>query len=103
MSRLPAGAPVASSVGAPVGAGRRVLHLTTVHPRDDIRIFRKESGSLARAGYDVVQGVGDGQGDAVVDGVRIVDIGARPAGRLARMRRQPALALAAARRERPAL
>ncbi|MFN8897225.1 MAG: glycosyltransferase family 4 protein [Pseudomonadota bacterium] len=103
MSRLPAGAPVASSVGAPVGACRRVLHLTTVHPRDDIRIFRKECVSLARAGYDVVQVVGDGQGDAVVDGGRIVDIGARPAGRLARMRRQPALALAAARRERPAL
>ena len=81
----------------------RVVHVTTVHPRDDIRIFRKECVSLARAGYEVVQVVGDGQGDAVVDGVRIVDIGARPAGRLARMRRQPAAALAAVRRERPAL
>jgi glycosyltransferase involved in cell wall biosynthesis len=81
----------------------RVVHVTTVHPRDDIRIFRKECVSLARAGYEVVQVVGDGQGDAVVDGVRIVDIGARPAGRLARMRRQPAAALSAVRRERPAL
>lgn len=81
----------------------RVVHLTTVHPRDDIRIFRKECVSLARAGYEVVQVVGDGRGDALADGVRIVDIGARPAGRLARMRRQPALALAAARRERPSL
>ncbi len=81
----------------------RVVHVTTVHPRDDIRIFRKECVSLARAGYEVVQVVGDGQGAAVVDGVRIVDIGARPAGRLARMRRQPAAALAAVRRERPAL
>ncbi len=81
----------------------RVVHVTTVHPRDDIRIFRKECVSLARAGYEVVQVVGDGQGAAVVDGVRTVDIGARPAGRLARMRRQPAAALAAVRRERPAL
>jgi hypothetical protein len=82
---------------------KRIVHLTTVHPRDDIRIFRKECVSLARAGYEVVQVVGDGRGDAVVDGVRIVDIGACPSGRLARMRRQPARALAAARRERPAL
>lgn len=59
--------------------------------------------SLARAGYDVVQIVGDGLGDAEVEGVGIVDIGPRPAGRLARMRRQPALALAAVRRESPAL
>lgn len=81
----------------------RVVHVTTVHPRDDIRIFRKECVSLARAGYEVVQVVGDGLGPAMVDGVRIVDIGARPAGRLARMRRQPSIALAAVRRERPAL
>jgi glycosyltransferase involved in cell wall biosynthesis len=81
----------------------RVVHLTTVHPRDDIRIFRKECVSLARAGYEVVQVVGDGLGDAMMDGVRVVDIGARPAGRLARMRRQPARALAAVERLQPAL
>lgn len=82
---------------------KRVVHVTTVHPRDDIRIFRKECVSLAKAGYEVVQVVGDGLGDAVVDGVRIVDIGARPAGRLARMRQQPARALAAVRELKPAL
>lgn len=82
---------------------RRVVHLTTVHPRDDIRIFRKECVSLARAGYAVTQVVGDGLGDAVVDGVRIVDIGPRPAGRLARMREQPRLALQAVLAEQPAL
>lgn len=84
-------------------AGARVVHVTTVHPRDDIRIFRKECVSLARAGYAVVQVVGDGLGDAVVDGVRIVDIGPRPAGRLARMRRQPRAALAAVRALQPRL
>ena len=82
---------------------KRVVHVTTVHPRDDIRIFRKECVSLAKAGYEVVQVVGDGLGDAVVDGVRIVDIGERPPGRLARMRVQPARALAAVRALEPAL
>ncbi|MFN9282053.1 MAG: glycosyltransferase family 4 protein [Betaproteobacteria bacterium] len=82
---------------------RPIVHLTTVHPRDDIRIFRKECVSLAQAGYEVVQVVGDGLGDAEVQGVRIVDIGPRPAGRLARMRQQPAKALAAVRALHPAL
>jgi len=87
-----------------VAAPRRpVVHLTTVHPRDDIRIFRKECVSLAQAGYEVVQVVGDGLGDAMVQGVRIVDIGPRPAGRLARMRQQPAKALAAVRALQPAM
>ena len=36
----------------------RIVQLTTVHPRDDIRIFHKECVSLARAGYEVVQVVG---------------------------------------------
>jgi glycosyltransferase involved in cell wall biosynthesis len=82
---------------------KRIVHVTTVHPRDDIRIFRKECVSLAKAGYEVVQVVGDGLGNATVDGVRIVDIGARPTGRLARMRVQPARALAAVHQLAPAL
>jgi glycosyltransferase involved in cell wall biosynthesis len=81
----------------------RIVHLTTVHARDDVRIFRKECVSLARAGYEVVQVVGDGQGDAMVQGVRIVDIGPRPTGRLARMLRQPRAAARAVGRERPDL
>ena len=81
----------------------RIVHLTTVHPRDDIRIFHKECVSLARAGYEVVQVVGDGMGDAVVKGVRIVDLGAPPSGRLQRMRLQPKRALDAMLRLQPAL
>ncbi|HEX2013216.1 MAG TPA: glycosyltransferase family 4 protein [Roseateles sp.] len=80
-----------------------VLHLTTVHPRDDIRIFHKECRSLAAAGYRVTLLVGDGLGDAEVDGVRIVDLGPRPAGRLQRMREQPRRALARVRELRPTL
>jgi len=81
----------------------RIVHVTTVHPRDDIRIFRKECVSLACAGYEVIQVVGDGRGDAALDGVRIVDIGARPRGRLARMREQPRQALQAVLALRPVL
>jgi glycosyltransferase involved in cell wall biosynthesis len=81
----------------------RIVHLTTVHPRDDIRIFRKECVSLAQAGYDVVQVVADGLGAAVVQGVRIVDVGPRPSGRLARMRQLPARAARVVRALQPAL
>jgi hypothetical protein len=80
-----------------------VVHVTTVHPRDDIRIFHKECVSLARAGYRVTQVVGDGRGAAEVDGVRIIDIGPRPPDRWARMRQQPFAALAAVRAAQPAL
>jgi len=82
---------------------QRIVHLTTVHPREDIRIFHKECVSLARAGYEVIQVVGDGLGDALVKGVRIFDIGAPPDGRVARMRLQPQRALDAVLRLQPAL
>jgi glycosyltransferase involved in cell wall biosynthesis len=63
----------------------RVAHLTSVHPRADVRIFEKEATSLARAGYEIYIVVGDGLGDELRDGVRVVDIGAAPTGRLRRM------------------
>lgn len=66
----------------------RVVHLTTVHPRDDIRIFRKECLSLAAAGFEVHLCVADGKGDAVVQGVHIHDIGSVQ-GRMKRMALQP--------------
>lgn len=81
----------------------RVAHVTTVHPRDDIRIFHKECVSLAQAGYEVIQVVSDGLGDAKVAGVHITDIGAPVEGRLRRMRTLPRRAYAAVRRLDPAL
>lgn len=65
-------------------ANHLIVHLTTVHPRDDIRIFHKECKSLVSAGYRVIQLVGDGQGNAIVDGVEIIDIGTSTRGRLHR-------------------
>jgi len=65
-------------------SGYRVAHLASVHRRDDVRIFRKQCGSLAANGYDVTLVVADGRGDEVSEGVAIVDAGRLP-GRLNRM------------------
>lgn len=62
----------------------RVVHLTSAHPRDDIRVFLKECRSLAARGHEVVLVVADGRGDEVRDGVSIADVG-RSKGRLDRM------------------
>lgn len=62
----------------------RVAHLTSVHARDDVRVFLKQCRSVAAAGHEVFLVVADGKGDAVRDGVTIVDAGA-PTGRLDRI------------------
>lgn len=52
-----------------------IAHLTSAHPRDDIRVFHKECCSLKRAGYDVTLVVADGLEDSIVNGVRILSVG----------------------------
>lgn len=56
----------------------RVAHITSAHPRYDTRIFVKECQSLSAAGHEVYLIVADGQGDAVVGDISIVDVGCRP-------------------------
>lgn len=62
----------------------RIAHLTSAHPRDDVRIYLKECLSLARQGHAVTLVVADGLGPESGAGVSIVDVG-RSSGRLGRM------------------
>ncbi len=84
-------------------AALAVVHLTTVHDRDDVRIFHKECRSLVAAGYQVTLIVADGLGANERDGVHIVDMGARPRHRLRRIALQPWRAWLAVRRVGPAV
>lgn len=65
---------------------KRVVHVSTGHHRNEIRVHLKECNSLAAAGFDVFFVVADGQGDEKIGDVNIVDSG-RSAGRLDRMMR----------------
>jgi glycosyltransferase involved in cell wall biosynthesis len=62
----------------------KVVHITSAHPRCDVRIFYKQCQSLSSNGYDVCMIVADGKGDEVVGSVSIQDVGA-PKGRLDRI------------------
>ncbi len=53
----------------------KIVHLTSVHPRHDSRIFYKMCESLAKAGFDVTLLVADGKGYEEKSGVKIFDIG----------------------------
>lgn len=75
----------------------RVVHLTSVHPRYDTRIFLKQCRSLARAGYQVTLIVADGKGSEIKEGVAIVDVGPSH-NRLRRMVGATRRVLAAARK-----
>lgn len=62
----------------------RVAHLTTVHRRDDTRIFLKELRSLVSSGCEASLLIADGLTDQVRDGVRIVGL-PRPRSRFQRV------------------
>jgi len=62
----------------------KVCHLTSVHHRNDTRIFHKELPALAEAAYDVCIVVADGKGDEQRPGYFIYDVGSS-ANRLQRI------------------
>ena len=64
-----------------------VAHITSVHPRNDVRIFRKECRTLVAAGYEVKLLVADGNGNEISDGVAVIDVGLERGGRWQRMTR----------------
>lgn len=67
---------------------KKVAHLTSAHPRSDVRIFHKQCVSLARGGYDVSLVVADGHGNELISDVQVVDVGASR-GRYDRIRNAP--------------
>jgi glycosyltransferase involved in cell wall biosynthesis len=79
----------------------RVVHLTSAHPADDVRIFLKECRTLAAAGYDV-RLIAPGAQAAVKDGVQIVPVPASK-GRLARFTTTLAAVFFSALRQRAAV
>lgn len=68
---------------------RKIIHLTTVHGRYDIRIFHKQCRSLAAHGFDVTLVVQDGKGNENRDGLNILDLGLPPSGRVRRILLSP--------------
>ena len=52
----------------------KICHLTSAHPRFDIRIYQKECLSLSKK-YNVSLVVADGQGSTNVNGINIIDVG----------------------------
>lgn len=62
-----------------------ITHISSVHPRNDVRIFFKECRSLTKAGHNVKFVVADGKGDEEKDFVHILDAGGKRRNRLFRM------------------
>jgi glycosyltransferase involved in cell wall biosynthesis len=81
-----------------------ICHLTTAHPRSDVRIFIKEARTLASSlPHKVLLVVSDGKGnvDEKQGGVSIHDLGNLGDGRLSRMLRGPWMAFFAISKIRP--
>lgn len=62
----------------------KICHITSVHCRDDDRIFLKECKTLSKVGFDVNLIVADAKGDETVDNIKIYDIG-KPKNRIERI------------------
>lgn len=53
----------------------KITHLTTVHPRNDVRILHKQCVTLAYYGFNTTLIVADGLGNETYKNVEILDIG----------------------------
>lgn len=80
----------------------QIVHLSTLHPRNELRTFLKECRTLRDAGYDVAQVVADGEGDEFRDNITVYDVGTAP-NRIVRMAVLPLQAFRRIRRLAPRL
>lgn len=62
----------------------KVCHLSSVHPRNDTRVFFKECVTLQKNGYDTHLVIADGLGDETKYDVKIIDVG-EPINRFSRI------------------
>lgn len=74
----------------------KVVHVSSGHHRNELRVHLKQCNSLAAAGYLVYFVVADGEGDAKIGNVEVLDVGI-PHGRFQRMLMFPKLLLRRAR------
>lgn len=64
---------------------KKIIHLTSVHPRYDTRIFLKMCSSLAKEkDFDVSLVVADGKGNEIKNGIKIFDV-SKPNNRVDRI------------------
>lgn len=54
---------------------KKICHFTSVHIRNDVRIFHKQCGFLSKSGYEVHLVVADGLGNDVINNIVIHDVG----------------------------
>jgi glycosyltransferase involved in cell wall biosynthesis len=66
----------------------KVCHLTSVHPRNDARIFIKECQSIVKNGFDVSLIVADDKGNETISDVSVYDVG-KQSSRLKRVNKTP--------------
>jgi hypothetical protein len=64
---------------------KKVCHVTSAHPRYDVRIFHKECKSLANNGFDVTLLVNDNLPNEAIEGVKIVSTQFKIMNRFERM------------------
>lgn len=64
---------------------KKVCHVTSAHPRYDVRIFHKECKSLTNYGFDVTLLVNDNLPNESIYGVKIVSTQLKPKNRYDRM------------------
>lgn len=64
---------------------KKICHVTSVHPRYDVRIFHKECKSLANNGFDVTLLVNDNLPNEVKEGVKFISTKFKPRNRFERI------------------